>query len=138
MIDTNKPAEKQLLDFFGAAIQGAGLTVASRDISPSFGDVAFTLTGENIEIRLVSDRGVYSAEIRPSLAGAEWCDLSLLQMLVTRTDTLDGVPIESQAGFLRENIAEVRSVLAADRWPATRRQLQDLERRRAARRFGTV
>jgi hypothetical protein len=138
MTDSNKPADERLLELFRQTIQDADLTVTSRDISPSFGDVALTLSGGDIDVRLTSDRGTYSAEIRPSLAGAEWFDLPLLQMLLTRTDTLDGVPIESQAGFLHENIAEVRSALASDRWPATRQQLQDLELRRVAKRFGPV
>lgn len=136
MVDANKSADERLLELFGAAAKEANMTVTALDKSPYFGDVALTLRSADLEVRLVSDQELYSAEIRPPWTQAEWFDLSLLQMLLTGTDTLDGAAIESQAGFLREKLAEVRSALAEDRWPVTRRQLQALERRRAARRFG--
>ncbi len=137
MANTTPSAGDELLDVFSAVIIDAKMTVMAREESPYFGDVAITLRSGDLEIRLVSDQGIYFAELRPLGAGAEWFDLSLLQMLLTGVNTLDGVPIESQASFLRERLADVGRALAPDRWPVTRLQLQELERRRVATRFGS-
>lgn len=136
MEDTDKPADQRLLELFGPVAEVANMILVANEKSPYFGDVALTLRSDDLELQLISDQGLLSAEIRPSWTAAEWFDLALLQMLLTGTDTLDGVRIEAQAGFLQEHLAEVRGALGPDRWPVTRRQLQALERRRAARRFG--
>jgi len=128
-------AAEQLLQLFGPAILDGNMTVVAREESPYFGDVAVTLRSAEFEIRLVSDRGTYFAEIRPYPGGDEWYDLTLLQMLVTGEDTLDGVPIQSQANFFRDHLIDVGKALAQDRWPLTRRQLEESERQRAAKRF---
>ena len=136
MVDPNEPADERLLELFGPVVKEANMTVTARAKSPYFGDVALTLRSDELELRLVSDQGLCSADIRPSWTKADWFDLSLLQMLLTGKDMLDGAGIESQAGFLHKKLVEVRSALAENRWSVTRRQLQGLERRRAARRFG--
>ena len=136
MVTADRPADEELLELFGPAVKAANMQPAKRENSPYFGDVALTFKSDSFEMRLVSDQGLYSAEIRPVAPGTEWFDLSLLQMLLTGTDTLDGARIESQADFLREKVTAVRAALELDRWPMTRRQLQALERRRVARRFG--
>lgn len=138
MPNSQKPADECLLELFSPVAEEAGMTVVTREKSPNFGDVAVTYSSDEIGIRLVADRDRYFAEIRPSRGEMEWFDLSLLQMLLTGTDTLDGATIESQVYFLREHLTEVKTALGQERWPVTRRQLQALERRRSARRFGPL
>jgi hypothetical protein len=136
MANPQRPADEYLLELFSPVAEEAGMTAAAREKSPYFGDVAVTFASDEIGIRLIADRGHYFAEIRPSRGETEWFDLSLLQMLLTGADTLDGAAIESQVHFLRERLTEVKTALGQDRWPVTRRQLQALERRRSSRRFG--
>ena len=136
MANHQKPADEYLLELFSPVAEEAGMTAAAREKSPDFGDVAVTFASDEIGMRLIADRGHYFAEIRPSRDETEWFDLSLLQMLLTEVDTLDGAAIESQVHFLRERLAEVKAALGQDRWPVTKRRLQALERRRSSRRFG--
>jgi hypothetical protein len=136
MANPQKPADEYLLELFSPAAEEAGMTATVREKSPYFGDVAVTFASDEIEIRLIADRDHYFAEIRPPRDETEWFDLSLLQMLLTGADTLDGAAIESEVRFLRECLTEVKTALGQDRWPVTKRQLQALERRRSSRRFG--
>ncbi len=136
MPNPRKPADEYLLELFSPVAEEAGMTVGTREKSPYFGDVAVTFASDEIGMRLIADRDHYFAEIKPSRGETEWFDLSLLQMLLTGADTLDGAAIESQVHFLRERLAEVKTALGQDRWPVTKSELQALERRRSSRRFG--
>ncbi len=136
MADPERTTSEQILQLFRPVIESTGMTLIAHEQSPYFGDTALTLRSDDIEVRLLSDRGRFFAEIRPAQIESKWFDLSLLEMLVTGEDTLDGVPIEAQALFLRQHLEEVKRALDRDRWPVTIRQLQALGRRRMPRLFG--
>ncbi len=111
----------------------AGLT---RRESPSFGDYEVIASFDQIEVRLLSDRGDESIDIRPA-GDPEWFDLALLQMILTGHDTLDGLDVDSVARFLNTHLADVKRALDRERWPLTKKKIQSLELQRVHRRFGS-
>lgn len=127
----------QLQSLFSPVIGRERMTLVSREESPYFGDAVLTFAGGLMELRLISDRGLPFVELRPRHDPSEWFELSLVQMLLTGSDALDGAPIQSLARFLEDHIDAVQTAFDDGQWPLTRRQLFALEKKRASRRFGS-
>jgi hypothetical protein len=125
--------EARFRQLFAALAERADL---KQRESPSFGDYEVIATSDEIEVRLLSDRGQESVDIRPA-GESEWFDLALLQMILTGGDTLNGLDADSLARFLDKHLVDVRRALDGEKWPSTKQQIQSLERQRVRRRFGT-
>lgn len=125
-----------LQSLFGPVIEREKMILVSREESPYFGDAVLTFAGALIELRLISGRGLPFVELRARHDPTEWFELSLVQMLLTGNDTLDGAPIQALAHFLNGHLDAVRRALENRQWPLTRRQLHALEKKRVTRRLG--
>jgi hypothetical protein len=89
-----------------------------------------------IQIRVVRDRDLERAELRPAHSEEEWLDVPIVLTLVGGSERNEELALERQMHLLTANLSAILKEFRQDAWPAARAKLESLQRERARRRFG--
>ena len=132
--------EEYLDHCFGQFVQPVatelGLKLVKRQAEGLGG--LYELSGGNLLVRLVNDRGLVSLEIAPASQPTDYWDLEIVSGLFNPPPSrgVQRLNLEEQATLLRERWAELNSRFGTLHFILTRRTLSALGEQRARALFG--
>ena len=120
-----------------------GAEVVGHSGEGPFGDALVVISIGGLGFRVIRDRGQLFVEVGAIGSGEEWFDASLVDALLSPDPkTVAGatpsrpVGMSAIAKYVISRLAQFRDLFSRERYPRTRKQLEDLKRTRVAARFG--
>lgn len=110
--------------------------VGSEETEHDGGDAWLVVESDELRLRFVRDRGQLFLDLQPQAPAAEWFSVDLVRRLCLGRPERSAVLDEGYADFLREQLPDLLTRFAPDRWPGTREELVELKRVRSREMFG--
>jgi hypothetical protein len=128
-----------LIDSLAFLYTSGRFRFADSGTSTSFGGDAFlVLASDGLRVRLVRDRGQLFMDFQSAEETGEmdWYSIDVVRRLLTGERQESAELSQEYAAFLEAHLDEIERRFAGDGFAVTRRELKDLEKRRAKELFG--
>jgi hypothetical protein len=113
-----------------------GFKLVTNNNSSFFGDYQETYDAGPYSIRISKTRSQENIDIRRTLAGEPWFDLSIVRAsILNLADLITVVDIELQTDFLLKNLTTISKMFSAIDYPQTKLELIALEAARSKQMF---
>lgn len=134
--NTTEESARQRFATLTSDLQKLGRPTIEFSESPYFGDFVVMGTWPEIQVRLVQDRGLERAEVRPAFLTDDWFDVPLILLLLGGPESDEIPTVEEQMRLFFNRLPEVLVEFRPEKWNMTKQKLESMQKGRAQRRFG--
>lgn len=128
-----------LLSFMSFLEKENGFVLEEEQYFPkSFGDVITIFSSQDLHVRLMRDRTVWSIEFREDQKPQKWYDLHFIMAVMTGTTGDDPVPLEEYVAFAQSNWKAIVSLFSAENAMQTHATMEFFFRERRKRLYPEV